>query len=86
MQRLRELGWIENRTVAAQYRLADRRNEPLQTTDVVGKRLELSCEVVVSSPIGVLEVREGQATGRDTLSGGSMRGRQAGVDALSRVM
>jgi putative tryptophan/tyrosine transport system substrate-binding protein len=139
VQRLRELGWIEGRTVAIEVRWAEGRNErfaeiaaefvrlkvdvivtagtaavvtakqatsvipiifaaagdpvgtglvaslarpggnvtglSLQTTDLIGKRLELLREVIpglrrlailanVSSPLGVLEMREVQATAR----------------------
>jgi ABC-type uncharacterized transport system substrate-binding protein len=139
VQRLRELGWIEGRTIAIEVRWAEGRNQrfaeiaaefvrlkvdvivtagtaavvtakqatsvipivfavagdpvgtglvaslarpggnvtglSLQTTDLIGKRLELLREVVpglrrlailanVSSPLGVLEMREVQATAR----------------------
>jgi putative tryptophan/tyrosine transport system substrate-binding protein len=139
VQRLRELGWIEGRTIAIEVRWAEGRNQrfaeiaaefvrlkvdvivtagtaavvtakqatsvipiifaaagdpvgtglvaslarpggnvtglSLQTTDLIGKRLELLREVIpglrrlailanVSSPLGVLEMREVQATAR----------------------
>jgi putative ABC transport system substrate-binding protein len=52
VQRLRELGWIEGRTIAIEYRWAEGRTERAvtglsnQVPDLAGKRLELLREIV----------------------------------------
>src|SRR5271157_3298555 len=47
VQRLRELGWIENRTVAIDYRWADGRDE--QFADIAAEFVRLKVDVIVTS-------------------------------------
>jgi hypothetical protein len=46
VQRLRELGWIEGRTVAFEYRWAGARNE--HYTDIAAELVKLKVDVIVS--------------------------------------
>ena len=46
MQRLRELGWIEGRTVAIEYRWADGRNE--RVTEIAAEFVRLKVDVIVT--------------------------------------
>ena len=52
VQRLRELGWIENRTVAINYRWAEGRDE--QFADIAAEFVRLKVDVIVTS--GILAV------------------------------
>jgi putative ABC transport system substrate-binding protein len=52
VQRLRELGWIENRTVAIEYRWAEGRDE--QFADIAAEFVRLKVDVIVTS--GILAV------------------------------
>jgi len=47
MQRLRELGWIENRTVAIEYRWAEGRDE--RFADLAAEFVQLKVDVIVAS-------------------------------------
>jgi putative ABC transport system substrate-binding protein len=47
VQRLRELGWIEGRTIAIEYRWAEGRNEHL--ADIVAEFVRLKVDVIVTS-------------------------------------
>ena len=47
VQRLRELGWVEGRTVAIEYRWADGRNERI--AEIVGEFVRLKVDVIFSS-------------------------------------
>jgi putative tryptophan/tyrosine transport system substrate-binding protein len=46
VQRLRELGWIENRTVAIEYRWAEGRDE--RFTEIAGEFIRLKVDVIVT--------------------------------------
>jgi putative ABC transport system substrate-binding protein len=48
LQRLRELGWIEGRTVAIEYRWAEGRSESL--AEVVAEFVRLKVDVIVAGP------------------------------------
>jgi putative ABC transport system substrate-binding protein len=47
VQRLRELGWIESRTVAIEYRWAESRSE--RATEIAGEFARLKVDVIVTS-------------------------------------
>ena len=47
VQRLRELGWIENRTVAIEYRWAEGRSE--RFAEIVAEFVRLKVDVIVTS-------------------------------------
>src|SRR5262249_19952557 len=47
VQRLRELGWIENRTVAIEYRWAEGRNE--RAAEIAADFVRLKVDVIVTS-------------------------------------
>jgi putative ABC transport system substrate-binding protein len=47
VQRLRELGWIEGRTVAIEYRWAEGRNE--RYTEIAAELVRLKVDVIVTS-------------------------------------
>ena len=47
MQRLRELGWIEGRTVAIEYRWAEGRGE--RYADIAAEFVRLKVDVIVTS-------------------------------------
>jgi putative tryptophan/tyrosine transport system substrate-binding protein len=47
VQRLRELGWIENRTVAIEYRWAEGRSE--RFAEIVAEFIRLKVDVIVTS-------------------------------------
>ena len=47
MQRLRELGWIENRTVAIEYRWAEARSERYE--EIAAEFVRLKVDVIVTS-------------------------------------
>jgi putative tryptophan/tyrosine transport system substrate-binding protein len=49
VQRLRELGWIENRTVAIDYRWAEGRDE--QFADIAAEFVRLKVDVIVTSGV-----------------------------------
>ena len=51
MQRLRELGWIEGRTVAIEYRWADGRSE--RFADIAAEMVRLKVDVIVTSGLAV---------------------------------
>ena len=46
MQRLRELGWIEGRTVAIEYRWAEGRNE--RFAEIAAEFVRLKVDVIVT--------------------------------------
>src|SRR5262245_15442106 len=48
LQRLRELGWIEGRTVAIEYRWAEGRSESL--AELVAEFVRLKVDVIVAGP------------------------------------
>src|SRR5262249_1174785 len=50
VQRLRELGWIEGRTIAIEYRWADGRDEQLAT--IAGEFVRLKVDVIVTHSTG----------------------------------
>src|SRR5258706_5761417 len=47
VQRLRELGWIEGRTVAIEYRWAEGRNE--RFTEIAAELVRLKVDVIVTA-------------------------------------
>src|SRR6476661_2052855 len=52
VQRLRELGWIENRTVAIEYRWAEGRSE--RFAEIVAEFVRLKVDVIVTSATPVV--------------------------------
>ena len=50
VQRMRELGWIEGRTVAIEYRWAEGRNE--RFTEIANDFVRLKVDVIVTSGAG----------------------------------
>src|SRR5262245_51081345 len=46
VQRLRELGWVENRTVAIEYRWAEGRDE--RFADIAGEFIRLKVDVILT--------------------------------------
>jgi putative ABC transport system substrate-binding protein len=55
-QRLRELGWIESRTVAIEYRWAEGRSERL--TEMAGEFVRLKVDVIVTAGSAFLAVKQ----------------------------
>jgi putative ABC transport system substrate-binding protein len=55
-QRLRELGWIEGRTVAIEYRWGDGRNERL--SEVIAEFVRLKVDVIVTGGNAVLAAKQ----------------------------
>jgi putative tryptophan/tyrosine transport system substrate-binding protein len=60
VQRLRELGWIEGRTVAIEYRWAEGRNE--RYAEIAAEMVRLKVDVIVTSG-GAASLAAKQATG-----------------------
>ena len=56
VQRLRELGWIEGRTVAIEYRWADGRSERL--TEIAADLVRLKVDVIVTAGSAFLAVKQ----------------------------
>jgi ABC-type uncharacterized transport system substrate-binding protein len=56
VQRLRELGWIEGRTVAIEYRWADGRSERL--TEIAAELVRLKVDVIVTAGSAFLAVKQ----------------------------
>ena len=50
VQRMRELGWIEGRTVAIEYRWAEGRNE--RFTEIANEFVRLKVDVIVTAGAG----------------------------------
>src|ERR1700716_1345946 len=56
VQRLRELGWIEGRTVAIEYRWAEGRSE--RYTEIAAELVRLKVDIIVTSGSAVLAARQ----------------------------
>jgi putative tryptophan/tyrosine transport system substrate-binding protein len=56
VQRLRELGWIEGRTVAIEYRWAGPRNEPY--ADIAAELVKLKVDVIVTPGVALLAAKQ----------------------------
>jgi putative ABC transport system substrate-binding protein len=56
VQRLRELGWIEGRTVAIEYRWAEGRNE--RYTEIAAEFVRLKVDVIVTSGAAVVAAKQ----------------------------
>src|SRR5262249_39442310 len=56
VQRLRELGWIEGRTVAIEYRWADGRSE--RFADIAAELVRLKGDVIVTSGLAIPAVQQ----------------------------
>jgi putative ABC transport system substrate-binding protein len=56
MQRLRELGWIEGRTVAIEYRWAEGRNE--RYIEIAAEFVRLKVDVIVTSGAAVVAAKQ----------------------------
>jgi ABC-type uncharacterized transport system substrate-binding protein len=56
MQRLRELGWIEGRTVAIEYRWGEGRNE--RFAEIAAEFIRLKVDVIVTSGAAALVVKQ----------------------------
>jgi putative ABC transport system substrate-binding protein len=59
-QRLRELGWIEGRTVAIEYRWAEGRSE--RYAEIAANFVKLKVEVIVTSGSAVAQAKEATST------------------------
>src|SRR5262249_12976588 len=57
VQRLRELGWIEGRTVAIEYRWGEGRNE--RFAEIAAEFVRLKVDVIVTSAVAALVVKAG---------------------------
>jgi putative ABC transport system substrate-binding protein len=55
-QRIRELGWIEGRTVALEYRWAENRSE--RAVEIAAEFVRLKVDVIVTTGNAVLEARQ----------------------------
>jgi len=56
VQRLRELGWIEGRTVAIEYRWAGARNQ--QYADIAAELVKLKVDVIVTHGVALLAAKQ----------------------------
>jgi putative ABC transport system substrate-binding protein len=56
VQRLRELGWIEGRTIAIEYRWADGRDE--RYAEIAAEFVRLKVDIIVVAGAGVLPAKE----------------------------
>src|SRR5262247_4048257 len=56
VQRLRELGWIEGRTVAIEYRWGEGRNE--RFAELAAEFVRLKVDVIVTSGVAALVVKQ----------------------------
>src|SRR5262249_51692730 len=56
VQRLRELGWIEGRTVAIEYRWAEGRNE--RAAEIAAEFVRLKVDVIVTSGTALLAAKQ----------------------------
>ena len=56
VQRLRELGWIEGRTVTIEYRWGEGRNE--RFADIAAEFVRLKVDVIVTSGVAALVVKQ----------------------------
>jgi putative ABC transport system substrate-binding protein len=56
VQRLRELGWIEGRTVAIEYRWAEGRNE--RFSEIAAEFMRLGVDVIVTSAVGAIAAKQ----------------------------
>ena len=61
VQRLRELGWIENRTVAIEIRWAEGRNE--RYTEIAAEFVRREVDVILTSGPGVPAAKQATSTG-----------------------
>ena len=75
VQRLRELGWIEGRTIAIEYRWSE--GNPARQTEIAAEFVRLKVDVIVSTSIGVPTFKQATevipivfALGTDPLGGG----------------
>ncbi len=60
LQRLRELGWIEGRTMAMQYRWVEGRTE--RYTELANELVQLKVDVIVTSGAAVLATKQATST------------------------
>ena len=60
LQRLRELGWIEGRSIAIEYRWADGRNE--RSAEIAAEFARLKVDVIVTTGAAALAVKQALAT------------------------
>src|SRR6266404_8628184 len=56
VQRLHELGWIEGRTVAIEYRWAGARND--QYADIAAELVKLKVDVIVTHGVALLAAKQ----------------------------
>src|SRR5262245_18702731 len=59
VQRLRELGWIEGRTIAIEYRWAEGRNE--RYTEIAAEFVRLKVDLIMTAAVGAVPAAK-QAT------------------------
>jgi putative tryptophan/tyrosine transport system substrate-binding protein len=75
VQRLRELGWIEGRTIAMEYRFSE--GNPARQAEIAAEFVRLKVDVIVSTSIGVPTFKQATevipivfALGADPIRGG----------------
>ena len=73
VQRLRELGWIEDRTIAIEYRWADGRYE--RFAEIAAEFVRLKVDVIVSGGSRSSRSEAGDVGHSDRLRGGERTGR-----------
>ena len=56
VERLRELGWIEGRTIEIEYRWNEGRPEPV--AEIAAEFVRLNVDVIVTNAIGVLSLKQ----------------------------
>jgi putative ABC transport system substrate-binding protein len=56
VQRLRELGWIEGRTIAIEYRWSEGR--PARHAEIAAEFVRLKVDVIVTNAFAVLTVKQ----------------------------
>ncbi len=71
MQRLRELGWIEGRNIAIEYRWAEGRNE--RYSEIAAEFVRLKVDIIVTAGTHAV-VAAKQATTADRVRGGGRPG------------
>ena len=73
VQRLRELGWIEDRTIAIEYRWAEGRYDRL--AEIAAEFVRLKVDVIVCGGSAVPAMKAGDVSHSDRLRGGERTGR-----------
>ena len=82
MQRLRELGWIEGRTVAIEYRWAEGRSE--RFAEIAAEFVRLKVDVIVTAGARSLAAKQATSVIPDRVHAWGGPGRQRLVASLAR--